>query len=128
MAGIGILNHQSTGFDAQDFMHNLFKRDIGCMRTRPAAPADVIANAIFRNALDGMIDQINHFTQPFHVILEGGWRHHAIISNSSARIIELNDKTGISNHFIFGAHGFGDGGRAIIIALVIFILAIRDDA
>ena len=47
------------GVDAEHDVDNVAQRKIGGVRTMPAAPADVIAHAIDRDAFEGMIQNFN---------------------------------------------------------------------
>ncbi len=66
--------------------------------------------------------------EPFAVIGKTRRRHHAVIGDGGARVVELQDKAGIDDHVVFGAHRRADGADQFFLALVVFVLAVRDDA
>ena len=45
-----------------------------------------------------------------------------------ARIVELQDEARVDDHLVFGAHRSADGADQVLFALVIFVLAIGNDA
>ncbi len=68
------------------------------------------------------------FDEPAAVVLETRRRHHAVIGDGVARIVELHQEAGIDDHLVFGAHRVGDCRLHVVFALVVLVLAVGDDA
>ncbi len=66
--------------------------------------------------------------EPAPVVREARRRHHAVVGDGVARVVELHQEAGIDDHLVFGAHGIGDRGLQFVFALVEFVLAIGDHA
>ena len=107
---------------------DILERHIGGVRAGPAAPADVIADAVGRQAGDGLVEHLDLERQPFAVVGKASRRHHAVIGHGGARIVELQHEAGVDDHAIFGAHRRADRPDQLLIALVVFVLAVGNDA
>ena len=62
------------------------------------------------------------------VVGEARRRHHAVVGDGAARVVELQQEAGIDDHLVFGAHRLGDRGLQLLVALVVFVLAVGDHA
>ena len=77
---------------------------------------------------DGVVDDVDLMREPAPVVLEGRRRHHAVIGDGVARVVELHQEAGVDDHLVFGAHRVGDRGLQFLFALVEFVLAVGDHA
>jgi hypothetical protein len=68
VARIGTLDDEGANLHAQDQVDNVLERDVGRMRTRPASPADVIADAIGWQTGDGLVENLDLQREPVAVI------------------------------------------------------------
>ncbi|MGB8238965.1 MAG: hypothetical protein WCF35_24400, partial [Pseudolabrys sp.] len=75
---IGAFDYVSPHFHLQDQVHDVPERHIAGMWTRPAAPADVIANTVGRQAFDRVIENVDLVGQPTAVIDKTCGRHHTV--------------------------------------------------
>ena len=75
-----------------------------------------------------VIEDLDLLRQPAAVVREARRRHHAVVGDGGARIVELHQKAGVDDHLVFGAHRVGDRRLQLVVALVIFVLAVGDDA
>src|SRR5215470_4797456 len=128
MARIRALDHVGADLHAQDQVYDVLERDVADVRARPAAPAHMISNALRRQSLDRVVEHLHVQRHPLAILLEARRRHHAVIGGGGARIIELKDEAGIDDHLVFGAHRRADRADELLLALVVFILAVRDHA
>ena len=125
---IGALDDESADLHAEDQIDDVLERHVGRVRPGPASPADVIADAIDRQAGDRVVEHLDLQRQPFAVIRKARRRHHAVVGDRGARVVELQHKAGVDDHAILGAHRRADRPDQLLLALVIFVLAVRDDA
>ena len=65
---------------------------------------------------------------PVAVVGEARRRHHAVVGDGGARVVELHQEAGIDDHAVFGAHRLGDRLQAVVLARVVLVLAVGDDA
>ena len=128
VARIGALDDKGADIHAEDEVDDVLERHVGGVRAGPAAPADVIADAVRRQTGDRLVEHLDLQPQPFAVIGKAPRRHHAVIGDGGTRIVELQHEAGIDDHAIFGAHRGADGADQFFFALVIFVLAVGDDA
>ncbi len=115
-------------FMFEDEIDDVFERHVGGVRAGPAAPADVIADAVRRQAFDCLVEHLDLQPQPFAVILKAARRHHAVVGDGGARVVELQHEAGVDDHAVFGAHRGADGADQVLFGLVVFVLAVGYDA
>src|SRR5581483_1825484 len=106
----------------QQQIDDVFQRYVVRMRRVPASPADVIADAILRQAFDGMIDRFYPQLGPFAIIAQGHGRHEALVSVRKKRVVNLHAQPGVQNSFVFFAAGFGQRPEQRLIVGIIFVL------
>ncbi len=128
VARIGALDDEGADIHAEDEIDDVFQRHVGGVRAGPAAPADVIADAVRRQAFDRLVEHLDLEPQPFAVIVKAARRHHAVIGDGGAGIVELQHKTRVDDHAVFGAHRRADGADQLFFAFVVFVLAVGNDA
>ena len=75
-----------------------------------------------------MVQHLDLTLQPFAVIGEARRRHHAVIGDRRARIVQLQQQAGRRDGAVFGAHRFGERLEHLLVVFVILVLAVRDDA
>src|SRR6476646_3935928 len=75
VAWIGPLDHVSPDLHLEDQIHDVLKGYIAGVRTRPAAPADVIADTVGRQPVNGVIENIDLIGERRAVVREN-WRWH----------------------------------------------------
>ena len=104
------------------------ERHVRRVRSRPAPPAHVVADALRRQARDRGVEHLHVHRHPSAVIGQACRRHHAVVADGCARIVELQQEAGLDDHPVFGAHGLADGDQALLIAVVKLVLAVGNDA
>ena len=92
VARIGALDHIGADANRQDEIDDVLERHVGGVRSGPAAPADVIADALGRQPRDGVVEHLHVHRDPFPVVVEASRRHHAVVGHRRARIVELQEK------------------------------------
>ena len=128
VARIGKFDHIGAGPHLENEIDDVPQRDVAHMRAGPASPADVVAHAILGDALERVVERFDEFGEPAPILLEGRRRNHAVIGRGRARIVDLQDEAGVDDRPVFGAHRRGDRGEPLLLALVVFILAVRQHA
>jgi hypothetical protein len=88
----------------------------------------MIANTIRRQAFDRVVEHLHVHVDPLAVVGETCGRDHSIVGNGGASVVELQQEAGIDDHLVFRAHRRANRDQALLVALVVFVLAVRDDA
>src|ERR1700692_2145870 len=70
MARIGGFDEVGAGTNLENEIDNLPQRDIGRVRSWPASPANVVAHAIFGDALQSMVQDVDVAAYPSVVVIE----------------------------------------------------------
>ena len=128
MAGIGALDHEGARLDLEDLVDDLAQRNVGRVRAGPAAPAHVVAHHVRRHAFQRMVDDLDHALEPGHVIPKALGRHHAVIGDGGAGVVELHHDASIGDGLVFRPDGLREGQRAVLVGLVEFVPAVGDHA
>src|SRR6185503_8255469 len=128
MTRVGALDDVGAHLHLQDQVDDLLERHVAGMWSRPGAPAHMIADAVSRQPLDRVVENVDLPCQPFAVIGEARRRHHAVIGDGTARVVELEQETGIDDHLVFGAHRFRDRSLQLLVASVVLVLAVGNHA
>src|ERR1700694_1380326 len=74
------LDKISAGPYFENEIDDLLQRNVGGVGSGPASPADVITDTIFGNAFESMVQHFDMAAEPAIIILEAGWRNHAVVS------------------------------------------------
>src|SRR6185437_5765998 len=109
-------------------IHNILEGYVARVRPGPTAPAYVVADTIGRQALNGVIEDVDLGREPAPVVGKACGRHHAVEGDGATRIIELQQEPTVDDHLVFGAHRLRDRGLQLFVALVVLVLAVRDYA
>ena len=88
----------------------------------------MIAHAILGDALKGVVERFDEFGEPAAIFLESAGRNHAVERGGRARIVDLQDEAGVDDRPVFGTHRRRDCCEPLLLALVVFILAVRQHA
>jgi hypothetical protein len=75
-----------------------------------------------------LVEHLDLQREPFAVIGKAAGGTMRSIGDGGAGVVELQHKAGVDDHAIFGAHRRPDRADQIFLALVIFVLAVGDDA
>src|ERR1700689_4405276 len=74
---ISHLDAIAARFDAQDEIDDILGRNVGGVRRVKAAPADVVADALFRQSGERMIERLDGHRRPLAIWLRlGGGKSH----------------------------------------------------
>src|SRR6266446_1822881 len=125
---IGKLDGIAAGAHLQNEIGDILEGNVGAVRPRPAAPADVISDLFPWKPLDRVVYDLDLAGEPGAVLLQCLGRHHPIVAHGGARVVELHQQTGIDDRLVLGVHRIGDRLLEIIVARIIFVLAIGNDA
>ena len=88
----------------------------------------MISDLFARKRLDRVVYDLDLAGEPGAVLLQRLGRHHPIVAHGGPRVVELHQQTGFDDRLVLGVHGIGDRLLEIIVARVIFVLAIGNDA
>ena len=94
--------------DPEHHVDNVTQRNVGGVRPMPAAPADVIANAIFGNAGERVIERIDPQRRVTLVVRQRRLRIKHVPGIRQAGIVELQHKAGVDDGPILNAQRLGD--------------------
>src|SRR6478735_6638417 len=108
----------------QHQVDQLVEFDVEGVGAVPAAPAQMIADAVLRQAAERMIERLDPYLAVF---AKGGETHvdaDAIPQRRQPGVIDLQDETGGDDCLIFAAHRFGEGKDEFFLAWVILIATV----
>ena len=88
----------------------------------------MIARALLRQALERVVERFDADARPFAIIARRLRRHHHFVGVRHIGIVDLQDQAGIDDGLVFVAQRLGDRKDLILIAFIIFVLAIGRDA
>ena len=88
----------------------------------------MIAHPLLRNTVERVVERFHVQAEPVAEVLHGGRRHHPVIGDRGARVVDLNQKAGIGDGPVFDPHRVGDGENQLFLALVVLVPAVGDDA
>jgi hypothetical protein len=128
VARISHLDAIAASFDAQHQIDDVFERHVGDVRRVKAAPANVIADAFFRQSLDGVIERLDADRRPFAILLELIGREGHVVHVRQERVVDLHDQAGIDDRLVFLAQRFGELEQKLLVVAVVFVLVPRHGA
>ena len=128
VARVGALDHEGARLDLEDLVDDLAQRNIRRVRAGPAAPAHVIAHHVGGHAFQRMVDDLDHALEPGHIVPKALGRHHAVIGDGGAGVVELHHNARVRDGLVFGADGLREGEGAVLVGLVEFVPAVGDHA
>ena len=92
------------------------------MRSMPAPPADVIADAIFRQSGKRVVQRLDAHFGEFLVFRDRRLRVRHVPIVRQAGIVELQHKAGIEDRLVFLLERVGEGVEIFLVGLVILVL------
>ncbi len=101
---------------------DVLERHVEGMRAVPAAPADVIARALFRDAAQRVVERIDAQLRPAPILGVGHRRHHALVHIGQEGVVDLDVKPGVDDRFVFLMQRVGERGQKIFFILVMLVL------
>src|SRR2546425_5077300 len=128
VARVGALDEIGARLDFQYEVDHAFERHIRGVRPRPAAPADVIARAVFGNSGQRLVQHLDVQLDPAAILLKPRRRHHPVIRHGEARVVQLKEQAGVDDCFVLGAHRPRDRAQAFFVALVVLVFPVRNHA
>src|SRR6202050_758966 len=84
----------------------------------PAPPAQVIAHAVFRNVAERVVERLDAHGATGAEGLKPHANADTVPQCGKPGVVNLKNKTGGDDRFVFDAHGFGDGEHILLVALV----------
>ena len=108
-----------AGIDGQHHIDDVAHRDVGRVRSVPAAPAQMKADALLRQTAQRMVQCLDPHHREFLVVFDRGLGVDLIPILGDCRIVELQDEPGIEDRLVLLAHRFGAGVEKLLVALVI---------
>ncbi len=92
MARVGALDHVGSAFTRRMMLMMSLSGTSAGMQAGPASPADVITDAILRNAFQRHVDDVDLMLEPAEKISHRSGRHHAVRKLTAARVVELHQQ------------------------------------
>src|SRR5687767_15224131 len=108
VADVAGFDQVRLGVDTEHDVDDVAERKIGGVRTMPAAPADVIAHAIDRDAFEGVIENFNPLRRVAPVFLDAWLGIEHVPGTGETGVVELEDEAGIDDGAILFAHSTGN--------------------
>ena len=98
------------------------------MRTLPAAPAEVVAHRIFRNALQGAVQGLDVRGLKAAVLLHARSRDHHVPGLAQSGVVDLEDEAGLDDRPILRLERRRDGKAVFRLAGIVPVLTAADHA
>ena len=121
MTNIAGFERIGPGIDGQHQIDEVAHRDVGRVRPMPAAPAQMEADAVLRQAAECVIERLDPDHRKLLVVLHRRLGIDHVPSRGGGRVVELQDQPGIQDRLIFLAQGLGAGVQELFVGFVIFI-------
>src|SRR5579862_5340325 len=128
VAGVGGFDEVGSGADLENEIGDFSERHVGRMRPGPASPADVVADAVFRDSFQGVVQDIDVATHPPVVIIKARGGDHAVVGHGGAGIVHLQQETGVDDGAVLRPQSFRQGDHEFFFVRVVFVLPVRDCA
>src|SRR6516162_11908486 len=125
MPHVASLKRIGLTLNRQHHINDVAHGYVGRVRTMPATPAEMEADAIPGHALDGMVERLDAPHGEFAVFLHRrlGIDHVPILGDGW--IIELQYEAGTDNGLVFLAHGIGTGKEKLLLVPVVLVANAR---
>ena len=121
VAHIGGLDRIGAGLHLQDQVDDVLERRVGDVRHVPAAEADVIADAVLRDAFERVVERLDAQLGPFAIASAGSaatrWSYMLASTASST----CSTKPALVDLEIFLAQRLGDGEHIVALAGVVLV-------
>lgn len=116
MARVGALDGQRLSLYLEQEVHNRFERNVAHMRPLGVAPADVQPNAVGRNPAQGVVDGFDVLRNHAPIVLETLVPELGPIpAHRQARIVELNQQSGLDDRAILIGERIGGGEHVLFV-------------
>src|SRR5271169_487157 len=125
---VGALDEKSLRPDLEHDVGDALEFEIIGVRAVPAAPAQMIAHAIFRDVAQRMIERLDPHLAPPAERIEPHGHADAIPQRRQPGIVDLQDKAGTGDRLVFDPHRLGDGEDILFVILVVAIAAVDFEA
>ena len=99
----------------------------------PSAPADVIARALRRDALERVVEGIDAHLRPGAILRMRHGRHHLFVHVGQEGVVDLHIQAGIDDGLVFLVQAVGERPQQALLVGIVFVLGIwqracrRDD-
>ena len=127
VADIAGLERIGAGIDGQHDIDDVAHRDVGRVRPVPAAPAQMEADAVLRQAAERVVERLDPDHRELLVLLDRRLGIDHVPVRGDGRIVELQDQPGIEDRLVLLAHRLGAGEQELLVGLVVGV-ADRDGA
>ena len=91
------------------------------MRSVPAAPTQMVADAVWRQVTQRVVQRVDPHNREFLVRFEAGlWCDH-VPAGCGRRIIKLQDQPGLDDRLVLLAHDVGAGIEELLVRPVVAV-------
>ncbi len=89
----------------------------------PAAEAEVVADAVFRDAFQGVVERVDAQLGPLAVAL-GAPANQGVVHVGQDGVVHLQQQAGFVDRLVFLAQGVGDGEDVFALGRIVFVDAV----
>ena len=125
VAHVAGLERIGAGVDRQHHVDDVAHGDVGRVRAVPAAPAEMEADAILRQAAQRMVQRLDLGHGELAILLGGRLGIDLVEVLGDRRIVDLQDQAGVDDRLVLLAHGVGAGEDELVVALVVVVADAR---
>ena len=108
MARIGSLELIGADVHLQHEIDDVLHRHVEGVRSVPAAPADVIARTLRRDAFERVIERVDAQLGPVAVLGMGHRRHHFLVHVRQEGVVDLHVEAGLDDRPVFLVQAVGE--------------------
>ena len=111
----------------EDQVDDVLELRVGDMRHVPAAEADVIADAILRDAVERVVERVDPQLRPVAIFLRA-LLDQMVVHVGEHGVVDLQHEAGLDHFEIFLAHRAGDREHVVALAGVVLVGGVVADA
>src|SRR5262245_49896002 len=100
----------------------MLQRKIMRVRAVPTPPTTVIAHAVFRNPLQGVVQRLDAYRSELAVFLDAWSRHDHVVRIRKSGIVDLENETGVNDRFVFMFDRVGKSENVFLFGGIMFVI------
>ena len=121
------LQGERSCLDLEDDGRDLAQRRVRRVGPVPAPPAHVVADPVFRQARERVVQRLDPHRREPTVHLGRRRGIHRVVLGHHPRVVDLEDETRVDDHLVLGLHRVGDGVEELLLRLVEVVGALQLD-
>ena len=122
VARVRLLDQVVAGAHPEHEVDDVGERGVVGVRAVPAAEADVVADALLRDALERMVERLDPQLRPAPVVLDrAAEREDRVVLVQQHRVVDLEQEAGVDDAPVLLVQRVGDGEDELLLARVVLV-------